>query len=322
MHNSAKIMSTSGTTAIRFIVRNTAAARLIPIITSNIVSKSPVIRRQCCEFIELLLQTWPTSVLDRQSSALYEAVKKGISDADADARFHSRRAFWAFDEHFKEQANQLFSTLDSGQQTQLTSVKQSHHQQQQQMCPPSRLRSMSTDRGSLSSHSRLLLTAGSLRVQSAASKPARVSRGPAAGSRSGSPSRSQSVSSASRLHARVPQSTSRNASPSRLYGRDKRSVGAGQPAGCVSVPKSADDMQSALTTALMMRGRSPAADAEDVASGSSSLCSDSSYHSDGILLDPAIDDLRMSTLLSLVAHTMMITMVFNLSALSDVYLSD
>jgi len=47
--------------------------------------------RQCLEFIELLLQTWPTAVLERQHSALYEAIKKGISDADPDARLNSRR---------------------------------------------------------------------------------------------------------------------------------------------------------------------------------------------------------------------------------------
>jgi len=48
--------------------------------------------RQCSEFIALLLQTWPTSVLERQNSALYEAIKKGISDADPDARVNSRRS--------------------------------------------------------------------------------------------------------------------------------------------------------------------------------------------------------------------------------------
>jgi len=50
-----------------------------------------VMYRQCCEFIDLLLQTWPTAVLERQNSALYEVIKKGISDADPDARLNSRR---------------------------------------------------------------------------------------------------------------------------------------------------------------------------------------------------------------------------------------
>jgi len=31
------------------------------------------------------------AVLERQHSALYEAIKKGISDADPDARLNSRR---------------------------------------------------------------------------------------------------------------------------------------------------------------------------------------------------------------------------------------
>ena len=69
------------------------------------------------------------------------------------------RAFWGFDGHFREQANQLFSSLDSGQQKQVQSARQTQQQQQlgQQLGQPSakntsRLRSMSTDRGSLSTH--------------------------------------------------------------------------------------------------------------------------------------------------------------------------
>jgi len=55
------------------------------------VAVAVLLCRQCCEFVDLLLQTWPTSVLERQNSALYEAIKKGISDADPDARLISRR---------------------------------------------------------------------------------------------------------------------------------------------------------------------------------------------------------------------------------------
>jgi len=63
------------------------------------------------------------------------------------------RAFWGFDEHFKEQANQLFSSLDSAQQKQVQSVRQP----QQQLSQPSakvtsRCRSISTDRSSFSTH--------------------------------------------------------------------------------------------------------------------------------------------------------------------------
>ena len=64
--NSAKVMSTSGIVAMRFIIQNTFSQRFLPIICSNISSKSRDIRRHCCEFLDQLLHTWPTATLVRK----------------------------------------------------------------------------------------------------------------------------------------------------------------------------------------------------------------------------------------------------------------
>ena len=45
----------------------------------------------CCQFISQLLQSWPKHCIERHLSTLQDAVKRGISDADSDARTHSRR---------------------------------------------------------------------------------------------------------------------------------------------------------------------------------------------------------------------------------------
>ena len=45
-------------------------------------------------------------------ASLQEAIKKGISDADPDARTFARKAYWGFADHFKEQAESLMSGLD------------------------------------------------------------------------------------------------------------------------------------------------------------------------------------------------------------------
>ena len=45
IQNSAKVISTSGVTALRFIVRHTEAVKLVPLILSGIESKSKEIRR-------------------------------------------------------------------------------------------------------------------------------------------------------------------------------------------------------------------------------------------------------------------------------------
>ncbi|XP_063908191.1 CLIP-associating protein isoform X3 [Zophobas morio] len=113
IQNSAKIMSTSGIVTLRFIIQNIHSPRLIPIITSHAAtSKSKDIRRSCCEFLDYILNNWPPHSLERHVAALQEAVKKGIADADPDARVSSRKAFRGFREHFPDQAEALLQSLE------------------------------------------------------------------------------------------------------------------------------------------------------------------------------------------------------------------
>ncbi|KAM4697615.1 CLIP-associating protein 1 isoform 2-T2 [Rhinophrynus dorsalis] len=119
--NSAKIMATSGVVAIRLIIRHTHTPRLIPIITSNCTSKSVAVRRRCYEFLELLLQEWQTHSLERHISVLSETIKKGIHDADSEARIVARKCYWGFHSHFSKEAEHLFHNLESSYQKALQS---------------------------------------------------------------------------------------------------------------------------------------------------------------------------------------------------------
>ncbi|XP_053094182.1 CLIP-associating protein 1-B-like isoform X28 [Pangasianodon hypophthalmus] len=110
--NSAKVMATSGVAAIRLIIRHTHYPRLIPIITSNCTSKSVAVRRRCYEFLDLLLQEWQTSCLDRHVPVLMETIKKGVHDADSEARSVARKCYWGFHGHFSKEAEQLFQALE------------------------------------------------------------------------------------------------------------------------------------------------------------------------------------------------------------------
>ncbi|XP_051797599.1 CLIP-associating protein 1-A-like isoform X14 [Acanthochromis polyacanthus] len=114
--NSAKVMATSGVAAIRLILRHTHYPRLIPIITSNCTSKSVAVRRRCFEFMDLLLHEWQTSALERHGAVLMETIKKGIHDADAEARSVARKCYWGFHAHFSREAELLFQGLESSYQ--------------------------------------------------------------------------------------------------------------------------------------------------------------------------------------------------------------
>uniref|UniRef100_A0A286XQE9 Cytoplasmic linker associated protein 1 n=1 Tax=Cavia porcellus TaxID=10141 RepID=A0A286XQE9_CAVPO len=105
--NSAKIMATSGVVAIRLIIRVTMYFLIL--------------FRRCFEFLDLLLQEWQTHSLERHITVLAETIKKGIHDADSEARIEARKCYWGFHSHFSREAEHLYHTLESSYQKALQS---------------------------------------------------------------------------------------------------------------------------------------------------------------------------------------------------------
>ncbi|XP_077404947.1 CLIP-associating protein 2 isoform X5 [Vanacampus margaritifer] len=123
--NCAKVMATSGVSAIRIIIKHTHVPRLIPLITSNCTSKSVAVRRRCYYFLDLLLQEWQTHSLERHTAVLVESIKKGIRDADSEARVEARKTYWGLRNHFPGEADALYNSLESSYQRTLQSCLKS-----------------------------------------------------------------------------------------------------------------------------------------------------------------------------------------------------
>ncbi|XP_034561342.1 CLIP-associating protein 2 isoform X28 [Notolabrus celidotus] len=123
--NCAKVMATSGVIAIRIIIRHTHVPRLIPLIASNCTCKSVAVRRRCYDFLDLLLQEWQTHSLERHTAVLVESIKKGIRDADSEARVEARKAYWGLRNHFPGEADALYNSLESSYQRTLQSCLKS-----------------------------------------------------------------------------------------------------------------------------------------------------------------------------------------------------
>uniref|UniRef100_A0AAQ4PMJ1 Cytoplasmic linker associated protein 2 n=1 Tax=Gasterosteus aculeatus aculeatus TaxID=481459 RepID=A0AAQ4PMJ1_GASAC len=123
--NCAKVMATSGMLAIRIIIRHTHVPRLIPLITSNCTCKSVAVRRRCYDFLDLLLQEWQTHSLERHTAVLVESIKKGIRDADSEARVEARKAYWGLRNHFPVEADALYNSLEPSYQKTLQSCLKS-----------------------------------------------------------------------------------------------------------------------------------------------------------------------------------------------------
>uniref|UniRef100_A0AAX7SGI7 TOG domain-containing protein n=1 Tax=Astatotilapia calliptera TaxID=8154 RepID=A0AAX7SGI7_ASTCA len=123
--NCAKVMATSGVSAIRIIIRHTHVPRLIPLITSNCTSKSVAVRRRCYDFLDLLLQEWQTHSLERHTAVLVESIKKGLRDADSEARVEARKTYWGLRNHFPAEAEALYNSLEPSYQRTLQSCLKS-----------------------------------------------------------------------------------------------------------------------------------------------------------------------------------------------------
>ncbi|XP_041372233.1 CLIP-associating protein 1-like isoform X7 [Gigantopelta aegis] len=316
--NSAKIMSTSGIVCIRFIIQFIHSPRLIPVIANNTSTKSNVLRRYAFEYLNQLLQSWPKHSLERHIALIQECIRRGISDADLEARVFARKAFWGFSHHFKDQADSLLNNLDSAKQKMLqgelstsSSNNSLNSDSSLKMARP-KVRSRSQDRAQeTSTFSRNSATRKSTAARISTSKSeASGSRGGVGGtkasSRSGSPSSrlTYMTHGSGRVDPKTPgrirrsaiprsqgasREGSREGSPSRqMYVHERRLSGSKVPGrgnkGTILAQRllrPGSDVEDALSDALARgAGRKRYEyDSDDAASETSSVCSERSYSS-------------------------------------------
>jgi hypothetical protein len=60
-----------------------------------------------------MLSEWDSVYLEKHGQLMHDAIKKGLSDADADTRSNARRAFGFFRDQFSVLAEALLSSLDA-----------------------------------------------------------------------------------------------------------------------------------------------------------------------------------------------------------------
>jgi len=109
IQNSAKVIASASTLALKYIIKYTHVPKLLKIYTDTLQnSKSKDIRSTLCELMVLLFEEWQTKALERHAMVFRDTLKKTIGDADSEARRHSRLAYWAFRRHFPDLADQIY----------------------------------------------------------------------------------------------------------------------------------------------------------------------------------------------------------------------
>ncbi|XP_028322051.1 CLIP-associating protein 1-A-like isoform X3 [Gouania willdenowi] len=202
--NSAKVMATSAVALIRLILRHTHHPRLVPIITTNCTSKSVAVRRRCFEFLMLQLEEWHSGSLERHAVVLTETIKKGIHDADAQARGLARKCYWAFHGHFRREAEHLYHSLESSYQKALQAHLRSGDNV---MSLPASDRSSSSSQESLSRPLSVKSSVGGTKGRARAAQTSRTHSSAAAAAAASSPGSLQRSCSDVDVNATAPAHT-------------------------------------------------------------------------------------------------------------------
>ncbi|KAK7816867.1 hypothetical protein U0070_021664, partial [Myodes glareolus] len=84
-----------------------------------VVQQSDLLFGRSFEFLDLLLQEWQTHSLERHAAVLVETIKKGIHDADAEARVEARKTYMGLRNHFPGEAETLYNSLEPSYQKSL-----------------------------------------------------------------------------------------------------------------------------------------------------------------------------------------------------------
>ena len=90
-----KVMSESGDKCVQKIIQSAHSAyhRTFERIIRGCSGKSGTLRRHCVSYINLALNSWTTTSLERHASATEAALCKTLADSDSGARASSRECF-------------------------------------------------------------------------------------------------------------------------------------------------------------------------------------------------------------------------------------
>ncbi|TNN47068.1 CLIP-associating protein 1-A [Liparis tanakae] len=93
-----------------------AAEAVMPTLLGLLANSAKVMASSGTSAIRLILKDWQSSSLERHAAVLTETIKKGVHDADAEARSVARKCYWTFHVHFRREAELLFLGLEPSYQ--------------------------------------------------------------------------------------------------------------------------------------------------------------------------------------------------------------
>jgi len=113
LQSGARVVTSSGVTAVRFILHNCFCPGFITVVCRGSSSRSNLVRRHTFQFLQQILHVWPLHKLEGLGAEVGAAVRRGMGDGEPSTRAEARKAYWAFGDTFRLEADGLLSSLES-----------------------------------------------------------------------------------------------------------------------------------------------------------------------------------------------------------------
>lgn len=93
--------------------------KCIPTMLAEIQSKNNFVRAKTCEYLAVIMENYPEEIIERNLDGISKTLKKGLADADPQARTHSRTGLICLQKNFPDEARKVFDSLDPSTRKQL-----------------------------------------------------------------------------------------------------------------------------------------------------------------------------------------------------------
>jgi len=113
LQSGARVVTSSGVTAVRFILHNCFCPGFIAVVCRGSTSRSNLVRRHTFQFLQQILHVWPLHKLEGLGAEVGAAVRRGMGDGEPSTRAEARKAYWAFGDTFRLEADGLLSSLEA-----------------------------------------------------------------------------------------------------------------------------------------------------------------------------------------------------------------
>ena len=108
-----QVIAESSHECVRDVLHNTQCPKLLrSAIEIGTADRDARLRAKAMEYLAVMLQRWSDPAIEKSIQAVDDAIRKGMKDANSEARAAARRCYWAISPRWPDRAQRILASID------------------------------------------------------------------------------------------------------------------------------------------------------------------------------------------------------------------